>query len=338
MKFLITGGLGFIGTNLIKFLLAQKEHEILNLDKITYAANSSINKYFEPNNLYSFIKGDICDELLVKNLLDNFKPDCIMNLAAESHVDKSISGPDDFIRTNIIGTSNLLNKAKDYWISLSAEKKNKFRFHHISTDEVFGSILKDDLFTEESRYDPSSPYAASKASSDHLVRAWHKTYGLPILISNCSNNYGPHQYPEKLIPLIILNALQKKDLPIYGDGLQVRDWLHVEDHVKALYKIIRKGTIGETYNIGANNQISNINLVKMICNFLDTEIKEKPNKIESFQELIRYVNDRPGHDICYGINARKIKIELDWKPEIDFQSGIEETIKWYIHNKFLYIT
>ena len=338
MKFFITGGLGFIGTNLIKFLLAKNKHEILNLDKITYAANSSVNKYFSKNKLYSFVKGDICDEILLKNLLDDFKPDYIMNLAAESHVDKSICGPSNFIRTNILGTSNLLNQARDYWINLSKEKKNKFRFHHISTDEVFGSISKDELFTEESRYDPSSPYAASKASSDHLVRAWNKTYGLPILISNCSNNYGPHQYPEKLIPLVILNALQMKTLPIYGNGFQVRDWLHVEDHVKALYKIIMRGTIGETYNIGSNNQISNINLVNIICNFLDSEIKFKPNQINSFKELITYVKDRPGHDICYGINARKIKKELDWKPEIDFQLGIEETIKWYINNKNSYIS
>ena len=338
MKFLITGGLGFIGTNLIKFLLSKNEHEILNLDKITYAANHSINKYFESNKSYSFIKGDICDEILVKNLLDNFKPDCIMNLAAESHVDKSIVGANEFIQTNIIGTSNLLNQARDYWINLSKEKKDKFKFHQISTDEVFGSILNDKLFTEESRYDPSSPYAASKASSDHLVRAWYKTYGFPILISNCSNNYGPHQYPEKLIPLIILNALKGNTFPIYGNGLQIRDWLYVEDHVKALYEIINRGIAGETYNIGANNQIKNINLVHIICNFLDSEIKEKPKGIKTFKELIRYVDDRPGHDVCYGIDATKIRQDFDWKPEIDFKLGIKQTIKWYIKNKFLYIT
>ena len=338
MKFLITGGLGFIGTNLIKFLLSKNEHEILNLDKITYSANSSENKFFKLNDLYSFVKGDICDETLVTGLLNDFKPDFVMNLAAESHVDKSISGPNDFIRTNIFGTTNLLNTTKDYWSKLSGKKKYQFRFHHISTDEVFGSVFDDGLFHEESRYDPSSPYAASKASSDHLVRAWHKTYGLPILISNCSNNYGPYQYPEKLIPLIILNALELKSLPIYGNGLQVRDWLHVEDHVKALYKIITNGTVGETYNIGANNQINNIKLVKNICNFLDSELKEKQKGIQSYKDLIRYVDDRPGHDVCYGIDARKIKKELDWNPEIDFQLGIQKTIRWYINNKFLYIT
>ena len=330
MKFLITGGLGFIGTNLIKFLLAQKEHEILNLDKITYAANSSINKYFEPNNLYSFIKGDICDELLVKNLLDNFKPDCIMNLAAESHVDKSISGPDDFIRTNIIGTSNLLNKTKDYWISLSAEKKNKFRFHHISTDEVFGSILKDDLFTEESRYDPSSPYAASKASSDHLVRAWHKTYGLPILISNCSNNYGPHQHVEKLIPNIINSLLKQTNIPIYGDGKNIRDWLYVDDHCDAIELIFNKGKNGETYNIGGDYEISNIDLANSIIKIFD-EIKL--NISGTSNKLIEFVSDRPGHDFRYAIDFSKIKKQLGWTPKTNFDKGIRDTINWYMSKK-----
>ena len=337
MKFLITGGLGFIGTNLIKFLLDKNEHEVLNLDKVTYASNFFNNKEFSSNKFYSFIKGDICNEDLIKKIYEDFKPDFVMNLAAESHVDNSISDPNDFINTNILGTFNLLKISKNYWNNLSGEKKDNFRFHHISTDEVFGSIEKEELFTETSPYNPSSPYAASKASSDHLVRAWGKTYGLPTLISNCSNNYGPYQYPEKLIPFMILNALRNKPLTVYGNGLQIRDWLHVNDHVKALYKIVTTGKIGETYNIGAHTQINNLDLVNSICDFLDYEIKDKPPYLSSFRELITYVKDRPGHDICYGINSKKINIELDWKPEVIFKSGLERTIKWYVRNKFLYI-
>ena len=336
MKFLITGGLGFIGTNLIKFLIEHYDHEILNLDKVTYASNFFNNKKFSNYKFYNFVKGDISDKNLVKKLLEDFKPDFIMNLAAESHVDRSISCPDAFVNTNILGTYNLLINARDYWVNLSGEKKRNFRFHHISTDEVYGSIHQGDLFNESSPYRPNSPYAASKASSDHLVRAWNKTYNLPTLISNCSNNYGPYQCPEKLIPLIILNALKNKKLPIYGNGLQIRDWLHVNDHVKALYIIVTKGEIGETYNVGANNQISNINLVKMICNFLDSEISKKPKNLNSFNELISYVSDRPGHDICYGINPEKLFNQLGWKPETDFKLGIEATIKWYLDNCFLY--
>ena len=336
MKFLITGGLGFIGTNLIKFLIENYDHEVLNLDKVTYASNFFNNKHFSTYKVYNFVKGDISDKNLVKKLLEDFKPDFIMNLAAESHVDRSISSPDDFINSNILGTYNLLINARDYWSNLSGEKKRNFRFHHISTDEVYGSIEKGDLFDESSPYKPNSPYAASKASSDHLVRSWNKTYDLPTLISNCSNNYGPYQYPEKLIPLIILNALKNKPLPIYGNGLQIRDWLHVNDHVKALYKIVTKGEVGETYNVGANNQISNIDLVKTICNYLDSEISKKPKNLNSFNELISYVSDRPGHDICYGIDAKKLFIKLGWKPEIDFKLGIEKTIKWYLDNSFLY--
>ena len=336
MKFLITGGLGFIGTNLIKFLLEEYDHEILNIDKVSYASNFYYNKNFSSNNLYKFVKGDICDNNLIIKILSEFNPDFIMNLAAESHVDKSISGPEAFIHSNIIGTFNLLKNTRDYWNNLSREKRKDFRFLHISTDEVYGSLDDGGLFNELSPYQPNSPYAASKASSDHLVRAWNKTYGLPTIISNCSNNYGPHQYPEKLIPLVILNALKNKPLPLYGDGLQIRDWLHVKDHVRALYKIITRGKIGETYNIGANNQISNIKLVQTICSFLDSEITNKPKNVTSFSELITYIQDRPGHDICYGIDAEKLSKSLDWKPEIDFKIGIEETIKWYVSNNFRY--
>ncbi len=338
MKFLITGGLGFIGSNLIRFLLKDNNHEILNLDKITYASNINTNKYFSSNKLYSFKKGDISDKDLLISLLDEFQPDFIMNLAAESHVDRSINEPDTFINTNILGTFNLLSTAKEYWENLKGEKKGSFRFHHISTDEVFGSIEDEKLFTESSPYNPSSPYAASKASSDHLVRAWYKTYELPILISNCSNNYGPYQHPEKLIPLMILNAINNKDLPIYGDGLQVRDWLYVEDHVKALYQIILNGKVGETYNIGGNNQIKNIEIVKIICDYLDNQFKFESKISGSHKKLIKHVKDRPGHDICYGINASKIMTELNWEPKITFEIGIKKTIQWYLSNKFLYIS
>ena len=338
MKFLITGGLGFIGSNLIRFLLKDNNHEILNLDKITYASNINSNKYFSSNKLYSFKKGDISNKDLLIGLLNDFQPDFIMNLAAESHVDRSINEPDAFISTNILGTFNLLSTAKEYWENLKGGKKDKFRFHHISTDEVYGSIEDEKLFTELSPYNPSSPYAASKASSDHLVRAWYKTYKFPILISNCSNNYGPYQHPEKLIPLMILNALNNKDLPIYGDGLQVRDWLYVEDHVKALYQIILNGKVGETYNIGGNNQIKNIEIVKIICDYLDDQFEFESKIPGSHKDLIKYVEDRPGHDICYGINASKIMTELNWQPEITFEIGIKKTIQWYLSNKFLYIS
>jgi len=338
LKFLVTGGLGFIGSNLIRFLLKDKNHEILNLDKITYASNINANKNFSSNKLYKFKKGDISNRDLLISLLDEFQPDYIMNLAAESHVDRSISEPADFINTNILGTFNLLSTAKEYWDNLKGEKKERFRFHHISTDEVYGSIEDEQLFTESSPYNPSSPYAASKASSDHLVRAWHKTYELPILISNCSNNYGPYQHPEKLIPLMILNALNNKDLPIYGNGLQVRDWLYVEDHVRALYQIILNGKVGETYNIGGNNQIKNIEIVKIICDYLDNQFKSEEKISGSHRNLIKHVEDRPGHDFCYGINASKINTALNWAPKITFEIGIKKTIKWYLSNKFLYIS
>ena len=333
MKFLITGGLGFIGSAVIRKIIKETDHHVLNLDKQTYASNKFNLKSVEFNERYSFVKGDICDETLIKKLLINFKPDYLMHLAAESHVDNSINSPSEFIKTNILGTFSLLKICHQYWESLPIFKKNIFKFHHISTDEVYGSQNSSELFNENSKYDPSSPYAASKASSDHLVRAWFKTYNMPILISNCSNNYGPYQFPEKLIPLTILNALQGKKIPVYGDGLQVRDWLHVEDHSSALLDIISKGEIGETYNIGGNNQIKNIDIVKSICDLLDSLGINKPSGSKSFRDLITFVKDRPGHDFKYGIDPEKICKNLNWSPKIKFEVGIKDTIIWYLNNK-----
>ena len=337
MKFLITGGLGFIGSALIRKIIKDTDHYVLNLDKQTYAANKFNLKSIELDEKYTFIKGDICDEILIEKLLFDFQPDYLMNLAAESHVDNSINNPSEFIKTNILGTFSLLKNCYQYWEKLSFKKKQIFKFHHISTDEVYGSQTSSKLFNENSRYDPSSPYAASKASSDHLVRAWFKTYNMPILISNCSNNYGPYQFPEKLIPLTILNAIQGRKIPIYGDGQQVRDWLHVEDHSSALIAIITKGKIGETYNIGANNQIKNIDVVKTICSVLDTLKIDKPTGCKSFGELITFVKDRPGHDFMYGIDPQKIYKDLNWSPKIKFEAGLKDTIIWYLNNKNRYL-
>ncbi len=337
MKFLITGGLGFIGSALIRKIIKETDHQVLNLDKQTYASNIFNLKSIELDKRYTFVKGDICDEILIEKLLFDFQPDYLMHLAAESHVDNSINNPSEFIRTNIFGTFSLLKNSHQYWESLPLEKKEIFKFHHISTDEVYGSQISDKLFNENSRYDPSSPYAASKASSDHLVRSWFKTYNMPILISNCSNNYGPYQFPEKLIPLTILNAIQGKKIPIYGNGLQVRDWLHVEDHSTALLDIISKGKIGETYNVGGNNQIKNIDVVKKICTVLDQLGIDKPAGSKSFRDLITFVKDRPGHDLMYGIDAQKIYKDLNWSPKIRFEEGIKDTIIWYLKNKKHYL-
>ncbi len=337
MKFLVTGGLGFIGSALIRKIIEDTKHNVLNLDKQTYAANLFNLKSIEDCDRYQFIKGDICDENLVQKLLVNYQPDFLMHLAAESHVDNSINNPSEFINTNILGTFALLKSCFQYWNSLPYERKIRFKFHHISTDEVYGSLNSDKTFDENSKYDPSSPYAASKASSDHLVRSWFKTYNFPIVITNCSNNYGPFQFPEKLIPLTILNAIQGKKIPIYGNGLQVRDWLHVEDHAEALLSVISEGKIGETYNIGSKNQRVNIDVVNKICEILDKITIEKPGNLNSFKDLITHVKDRPGHDFKYGINSSKIFNNLKWKPKMKFEEGIKKTIIWYLNNKNHYI-
>ena len=329
--YIVTGGSGFIGTNFIRFMLDNGFAErIINLDKLTYAGNPQNLLKYDNDKRYAFVQGDICDQELVQELFLLHKPDVIINFAAESHVDRSIDGPSDFIRTNISGTYTLLQKSLRYYQSLTKEDQKSFRFHHISTDEVFGSLDNDGIFTEETPYDPSSPYSASKASSDHLVRAWHRTYGLPIIISNCSNNYGPYQFPEKLIPLMILNCLQEKPLPVYGTGENIRDWLFVDDHCDAIHTIIEKGEIGETYNVGGNHEIKNINIVKTICNILDN-IRPSEN-LKSYQELITFVKDRPGHDFRYAIDSSKLQKKLGWSPKETFETGIRKTIEWYLEN------
>ena len=327
--FFITGGCGFIGANFIRFLLNNGiNNKVINLDKLTYAGNPNNLLNFENGERYAFIQGDICDQQIVNEIFDNYHPDIVVNFAAESHVDRSIDGPADFIQTNIVGTSVLLQEALQYYKKLAGEKSTDFRFHHISTDEVFGSLGEEGFFTEKTPYNPSSPYSASKASSDHLVRAWHRTFGLPVIISNCSNNYGPLQFPEKLIPLMILNCLEEKPLPIYGKGKNVRDWLYVEDHCDAIDTIIENGTVGETYNVGGNNEIQNIEIVKTICGILDEISPSKNGK--SYMELITFVPDRPGHDFRYAIDSSKLKNELNWSPKETFDSGIKKTIDWYL--------
>jgi len=330
--FLVTGGSGFIGANFIEYLLKNDlAKKIINLDKLTYAGNPQNLLKFEHDDRYVFNQGDICDQEHVRELIQLHHPDIIVNFAAESHVDRSIDGPGEFIKTNISGTYTLLQESLRYYQSLENDKQKKFRFHHVSTDEVFGSLGEDGFFTEETPYDPSSPYSASKAASDHLVRAWERTYGLPIIISNCSNNYGPYQFPEKLIPLMILNCLAEESLPVYGTGENVRDWLYVDDHCEAIYTIIEKGKIGETYNVGGNNEIQNIEIVNTICSILD-EIKPSENG-NSYTDLITYVKDRPGHDFRYAIDSSKLKNELNWSPNETFESGIKKTINWYLENQ-----
>ena len=330
---LVTGGAGFIGSELVRHLLSSSNHYVVNVDKLTYSGNLQSLESIESSSRYLFEKIDICDAKEFHRVLVESKPDTIIHLAAESHVDRSIDGPNEFIQTNIIGTYNILEQSKNYWQSLQSEKKDNFRFLHVSTDEVYGDLDEtDDYFSEKTPYNPSSPYSASKASSDHLVRAWHRTYNLPVLITNCSNNYGPYQFPEKLIPHIILNAIAGKELPIYGDGKQIRDWLFVNDHVNALLTVGFYGVIGETYNIGGNNEIQNIDVVKSICDLLDELIPEKLNGLSSFSELITFVQDRPGHDFRYAIDASKIKNNLGWKPKEDFLSGIRKTVEWYLNN------
>ena len=330
---LVTGGAGFIGSALIRHIIKNTYHSVVNIDKLSYSGNLQSLESIESNKNYIFERVDICDEKELNRIFKKNKPDIVMHLAAESHVDRSIDGPGDFIKTNIVGTYTLLEQSKNYWQSLEGDKKNNFRFLHVSTDEVYGDLEgTTDFFSEETSYDPSSPYSATKASSDHLVRAWHRTYGLPVLITNCSNNYGPCQFPEKLIPHVILNALEGKNLPIYGDGRQIRDWLYVDDHVLALMSVVLDGNVGETYNIGGSNEIQNIEVVKKICNILDKLISNKLNGMASFSELITYVKDRPGHDVRYAINANKINRDLGWKPEESFESGILKTVQWYLTN------
>jgi len=335
-RVIVTGGAGFIGANYLHTLFADPSFtgKILNIDKLTYAGNLESLQDLEAkygNSRYFFEQADICDAPKMNEIMHQFQPDTIVHFAAESHVDRSIDGPMEFVQTNLVGTATLLNSALEYYRTLDEEAKKHFRFHNVSTDEVFGSLGENGMFTEETPYDPSSPYSASKAGSDHLVRAWQRTFGLPISISNCSNNYGPYQFPEKLIPLMILNCLAHKPLPVYGKGINVRDWLFVTDHCEAINIIIRKGKVGETYNIGGHNEMKNIDIVTTICKILDE--MEPSKKLKSYTELITFVQDRPGHDLRYAIDATKIEKELGWKPAETFATGIRKTVAWYLENK-----
>jgi dTDP-glucose 4,6-dehydratase len=332
-KLLITGGAGFIGSAVIRHIINNTNHHVINVDKLTYAGNLESLTSVESNERYTFEQVDICDAIEIKRVFNAHQPDIVMHLAAESHVDRSIDGPGDFIQTNIVGTYTLLEKARDYWSNLYGDKKKNFRFHHVSTDEVYGDLEDvDSLFTENTSYAPSSPYSATKASSDHLVRAWQRTFKFPTLITNCSNNYGPFQFPEKLIPLIILNALKGKNLPIYGNGKQVRDWLYVDDHARALLHVALTGEIGETYNIGGHNEMQNIEVVKTVCAILDDLVPSKLKGVKNYKELITYVIDRSGHDVRYAIDASKIANELNWMPNETFETGIRKTVQWYLNN------
>lgn len=333
-KILVTGGAGFIGSAVVRHIINETNDEVINVDKLTYAGNLESLTSIANSSRYQFERVDICDRCEVERVFEQYQPDLVMHLAAESHVDRSIDGSQAFIETNIVGTYTLLEVARKYWAKLPEDKKSQFRFHHISTDEVYGDLDgTDDLFTESTPYAPSSPYSASKASSDHLVRAWLRTYGLPTIITNCSNNYGPYHFPEKLIPLMILNALEGKSLPVYGSGNQIRDWLYVEDHARALYKVVTEGVVGETYNIGGHNEKTNIEVVRTICKILEELAPNKPNGVDKYEDLITYVADRPGHDLRYAIDASKIARELDWQPQETFKSGIRKTVEWYLNNQ-----
>lgn len=334
MKILVTGGAGFIGSAVIRNIINNTQDSIVNVDCLTYAGNLQSLASVDSSDRYAFEQVDICNKDELIRVFEQHQPDAVMHLAAESHVDRSIEGPGEFIQTNVVGTFNLLDVARDYWAKLPEDRKSAFRFHHISTDEVYGDLEgTDDLFTEETPYAPSSPYSASKAASDHLVRAWYRTYGLPVLVTNCSNNYGPYHFPEKLIPHMILNALDGKPLPVYGDGQQIRDWLYVDDHARALYKVVTEGIVGETYNIGGHNEKTNLHVVETICELLEELAPEKPAGLTNYKDLITFVKDRPGHDLRYAIDASKIDNELQWTPKETFETGLKNTVKWYLSNK-----
>lgn len=334
MKILVTGGAGFIGSAVIRYIINETNHIVYNIDKLTYAGNQESLASVADSSRYSFSQIDICDRLGLCRAITEFQPDIVMHLAAESHVDRSIEGPSDFIETNIVGTYCLLEEVRTYWSKLSEFRKQSFRFHHVSTDEVYGDLENpDELFTETTPYAPSSPYSASKASSDHLVRAWHRTYGLPVVLTNCSNNYGPYHFPEKLIPHMILNALAGKQLPVYGKGNQIRDWLFVEDHARALVLVATRGAVGDVYNIGGNNEKQNIEVVVALCELLEELHPDKPEWVTSYKDLITFVNDRPGHDQRYAIDASKIAKDLGWTPKETFETGLRKTVLWYLQNR-----
>lgn len=333
MKILVTGGAGFIGSAFVRFLINETNNTVINVDKLTYAGNLESLKSIANSDRYFFEQVDICDKEGLERVFTTHQPELVIHLAAESHVDRSITGPATFIETNIVGTYTLLEVARHYWNNLAESNKQAFRFHHVSTDEVYGDLEgTTDLFTETTSYAPSSPYSASKASSDHLVRAWGRTYNFPILVTNCSNNYGPYHFPEKLIPLMILNALEGKPLPVYGEGHQIRDWLYVEDHARALYTVLTKGKLGETYNIGGHNEKRNIDVVKALCALLEELAPNHPSGVNQYTDLITYVKDRPGHDVRYAIDAAKIERELGWKPQETFETGLRRTVEWYLAN------
>ena len=333
MKILITGGYGFIGSSVIRHILTNTNHSVINVDALTYAGNKDSIPPALKKERYEFEHINICNSLAIENILKAHQPDSLMHLAAESHVDRSIDGPEKFLETNILGTFSLLEETRKYFNNLSFSKKKEFRFHHISTDEVFGDLDgTENYFTENTSYAPSSPYAASKASSDHLVKAWGRTYGLPVIITNCSNNYGPYHFPEKLIPHVILNAIHGKPIPVYGDGQQIRDWLYVEDHARALLKVVTEGVIGETYNIGGHNEKTNLEVIESICGLLETLVPQKPSGVKNYLDLITFVKDRPGHDLRYAIDASKIERELSWVPKETFESGLRKTVHWYLDN------
>jgi len=337
LTFLVTGGAGFIGSAVVRELIGKTDHRVINVDKLTYAGNlESLPSFVTDSERYRFYRADIGDRQTMARILDETQPDIVMHLAAESHVDRSIDGPSAFIETNIVGTYQLLESVRGYWQALAeldASRARRFRFHHVSTDEVYGDLEPEEpAFSETHAYAPSSPYAASKASADHLVRAWRRTYGLPTLVTNCSNNYGPYHFPEKLIPLVILNAIEGKPLPVYGDGRQIRDWLYVEDHARALVHVALTGKVGETYNIGGHNEMENIAVVQGICELLESLKPDKPEGLERYADLITFVTDRPGHDSRYAIDASKIESELEWAPQETFESGLRKTVQWYLYN------